>query len=93
MLIFQKQPDFSADRVRQLLSAVPLDDVRQITLLQAGKSTQLMMPESLRAANAAGGTWSDLFSLDGPANRLYYLATSPNAIARTRQPWLAPKTA
>ena len=45
VLIFKKQPDFSVDRVRQILSAVPLDDVRQITAPAGGAD----------AAAAAGG--------------------------------------
>ncbi len=69
VLIFQKQPDFSPQRVRQLLSAVPLDDVVQVPPAQAGRS-RLLMPDWLRAANTAGGTWSQEFALDGMANRL-----------------------
>ncbi|MDQ3699337.1 MAG: DUF2298 domain-containing protein, partial [Chloroflexota bacterium] len=69
VLIFQKQPDFSPERVRQVLGAVPLDDVVQVPPVQAGRS-RLLMPESLRLANTAGGTWSEEFALDGVANRL-----------------------
>jgi YYY domain-containing protein len=69
VLIFKKRPDFSPDRVRQILSAVPLDDVRQVPPVKAGQ-TQLLEPDWLREANTAGGTWADLFALDGPANRL-----------------------
>lgn len=69
VLIFQKQPGFSPERVRLLLGAVPLDDVVQVPPVQAGWS-RLLMPESLRLANTAGGTWSEEFALDGVANRL-----------------------
>ena len=85
VLIFKKTADFSPERVRQILSAVPLDDVRQVPPIQAGR-TQLMMPEALRAANTAGGTWSDMFSLDGPANRLAPLLWW---VALTALGWLA----
>jgi YYY domain-containing protein len=66
VLIFQKQPDFSPQRVRQILSAVPLDNVVQLTPIQVGKPNG-MLPESLRQADVAGGTWTDEFALDGPA--------------------------
>ena len=85
VLIFKKTADFSPERVRQILAAVPLDDVRQVPPIQAGR-TQLMMPEALRAANTAGGTWSDMFSLDGPANRLAPLLWW---VALTALGWLA----
>ncbi|HEX2513882.1 MAG TPA: glycosyltransferase family 39 protein, partial [Chloroflexota bacterium] len=41
VLIFKKTAAFSPERVRQILSAVPLDDVRQVPPIQAGR-TQLM---------------------------------------------------
>lgn len=69
VLIFQKQPDFSPDRVRQILGAVPLDEVVQVPPVQAGR-TQLLLPPVLREANTAGGTWSLMFNLSGLENRL-----------------------
>ncbi|HEV2125187.1 MAG TPA: DUF2298 domain-containing protein, partial [Chloroflexota bacterium] len=69
VLIFQKQPDFSPEKVRQILSAVPLDNVQPIRPAQVGQPN-LMMPPWLRAANQLGGTWSEQFSLNGPANAL-----------------------
>jgi YYY domain-containing protein len=69
VLIFQKQPDFSADRVREILSAVPLDNVVHVPPIQVGRPT-LVQPDWLRRANETGGTWADQFSLDGPANAL-----------------------
>ncbi|MGI8423288.1 MAG: DUF2298 domain-containing protein [Chloroflexota bacterium] len=64
VLIFQKQPDFSAEKVRELLTAVPLDNVINQTPIQVGRPN-LLMPDWLRQANQAGGTWSDQFSLGG----------------------------
>jgi YYY domain-containing protein len=69
VLIFQKQPDFSAQRVRQILSAVPLDNVQQIRPIQVGQPN-LLMSDELRQANVAGGTWSEQFSLKSTANSL-----------------------
>ncbi|HEU5316859.1 MAG TPA: DUF2298 domain-containing protein [Chloroflexota bacterium] len=77
VLVFQKQPDFSGDRVRQMLRAVPLDNVVNIPPIQVGKPT-LVEPDWLRSANENGGSWGDQFSVDGIANAVapltWYLA-------------------
>jgi len=91
VLIFQKQPDFSAERVRQILSAVPLDNIVQLTPIQVGRPT-LIMPEWLRRANLAGGTWADQFSLEGAANALaplsWYVAVQALSLIAAPLLWL-----
>ncbi|HET7768733.1 MAG TPA: DUF2298 domain-containing protein, partial [Chloroflexota bacterium] len=94
VLIFQKQPDFSADRVRQILSAVPLESVVHLTPIQVGRPN-LMMPDWLRRANQAGGTWSEQFSLTGlgaVANALapftWYLVVQVLALFAAPVVWL-----
>jgi YYY domain-containing protein len=69
VLIFEKQPDFSPERVRQVLGAVPLENVVQVPPARADR-TQLLMPPWLQAANTAGGTWSAMFNPAGLENRL-----------------------
>ena len=69
VLIFQKQPDFSPEKVRATLSAVPLDNVVQLMPAQVGKPDLMLSPD-LRAADTAGGTWSAMFNPDGIEQRL-----------------------
>ena len=91
VLIFQKQPDFSAEKVRQVLGKVPLDNVVNLTPIQVGRPN-LVMPPALRAANLNGGTWSDQFSLDGIANALapltWYLAIQALGLLAAPLLWL-----
>ena len=91
VLIFKKQPEFSADRVRQILSGVPLDNIVQLSPIQVGWPT-LIMPDWLRHANLGGGTWADQFSLDGVANALapfsWYLAVQALALIAAPLLWL-----
>ncbi len=69
VLIFQKQPDFSPEKVRAILSAVPLDNVVQLMPAQVGKPDLLLSPD-LRAADTAGGTWSAMFNPNGLEQQL-----------------------
>ena len=69
VLIFQKQPDFSAAQVQKLLGAVDLSNVVHLTPRQAGSYKSLMLSPAALAQQQAGGTWSQLFNYDWLQNR------------------------
>ncbi len=70
VLIFQKQPDFSSDKVQQLLGAVDLTNVVHLTPRQAGGYKSLMLSPVTLALQRAGGTWSQLFNYDWIQNSI-----------------------
>jgi YYY domain-containing protein len=69
VLIFQKQPDFSAAQVQSILGAVDLSNVVHLTPKQASSYKSLMLPADKLAQQQAGGTWSQLFNYDWIQNR------------------------
>jgi len=69
VLIFQKQPDFSAAQVQNILGAVDLSNVVQLTPRQASNYKTLMLSPVSLASQQAGGTWSQLFNYDWIQNR------------------------
>lgn len=69
VLIFQKQPDFSAARVQSILGSVDLSNVVHLTPKQASSYKSLMLSASAWAEQRAGGTWSKLFDYDWLQNR------------------------
>jgi YYY domain-containing protein len=69
VLIFQKQPDYSEQRVQQLLGAVDLSNVVFLTPREAGSYKSLMLSAVKWAQQRAGGTWSQLFSYGWMQNR------------------------
>jgi YYY domain-containing protein len=73
VLIFQKQADFSAAHVQQLLGAVDLSNVVNLTPRAAGSYKSLMLSAAAWARQQAGGTWSQLFSYDWIQNRFEVL--------------------
>ncbi len=64
VLIFQKQPDFSAAQVQTLLGAVDLSHVVHLTPGEAGSYKSLLLSPAALAQQQAGGTWSQLFNYD-----------------------------
>lgn len=70
VLIFQKQPDFSPDRVQQLLGAVDLTNVVHLTPAEAGGYKNLMLSPVQLAIQRAGGTWSQIFSYSWVQNSI-----------------------
>ncbi len=64
VLIFKKDSDFSAQKARDILSSVPLDNVRNIPPILAGSPT-LTLNESSRQAIANAGTWRESFDPTG----------------------------
>lgn len=68
VLIFKKSPDFSVERVRGLLAAVPLDRIVSLKQIQSGRNGLLLGDEE-RVAQEQGGTWSALYDPQGLTNR------------------------
>ncbi len=79
VLIFRKDADFSATRVRQILTAVSLDNVQNIPPIMAGRPN-LQLTVTSRETVTQGGTWGDSFSLESGswllAPVLWYLMLS-----------------
>ena len=69
VLIFEKQPDFSAMKVQSILGAVDLTHVVHLTPRQAGSYKSLMLSAAAFARQQAGGTWSQLFNYEWLQNR------------------------
>ncbi|HLG71157.1 MAG TPA: DUF2298 domain-containing protein [Chloroflexota bacterium] len=68
--IFEKTPDYSGDRVRAMLSAIPWQDAQRLNPKQASlTATSLMLSPADQAADTAGGTWSALFDRASLANQ------------------------
>ncbi|MFI5268648.1 MAG: DUF2298 domain-containing protein, partial [Chloroflexota bacterium] len=75
VLIFEKTPDFSADKVRAMLSAIPWQGAQHLNPKQASlPTTQLTLSPADLAADQAGGTWSALFDRASLPNRAPILA-------------------
>lgn len=69
VLIFQKRPDYDAERVRAILGAVDLSNVVRLLPGQADRYKSLMLPPERLAVQQAGGTWSELFDEQALQNR------------------------
>ena len=69
VLIFQKQPDYSAAQVQKILGAVDLSHVVHLTPGQAGSYKSLMLSPASLASQQAGGTWSQLFNYEWIQNQ------------------------
>ena len=70
VLIFQKRADYSSQNVRNLLGAVDLSKVVQVTPRKAGVPGNLMLPSEKLGQQQEGGTWSDLFDRESILNRM-----------------------
>lgn len=70
VFIFRKSADYDHQHVVDLLSAVDLSQVQNITPKQASGRAQptLMLPTEALETQRAGGTWSDLFDRDSWIN-------------------------
>ncbi|HTP00667.1 MAG TPA: DUF2298 domain-containing protein [Anaerolineales bacterium] len=69
VLIFVKQPDFSAEQVERILGAVDLSHVVHLTPRQAGSYKSLLLSPIDLARQQAAGTWSTLFNYEWIQNR------------------------
>jgi YYY domain-containing protein len=74
VLIFKKSADYDPATVRELLGAVDTSHAIHVLPGQASsRPADLMLPAARLAAQRAGGTWSQLFDLNGLQNRYPYL--------------------
>jgi uncharacterized membrane protein len=70
VIIFQKTPDYSPERIVELFNSVDLSEVLRIKPVDAAASRrQFQMSPAELAANRAGGTWYEIFDPGGLANR------------------------
>jgi YYY domain-containing protein len=69
VLIFQRAPSYDSERVAAVLGRVPLDNVQRARPAQAEPSQAALLTSAEWAWAQAGGTWSELFQRDDPANR------------------------
>ena len=70
VFIFQKRADYDQVKVEEILNAVDLTNVTQITPGQAPSyPADLMLPSDRLAQQQAGGTWSQLFDTQSLLNR------------------------
>ncbi len=75
VLMFQKTPSFSPEKVRAQLSAIPWQDAQRLNPKQASlPATRLTLSPQDRAADEGGGTWSALFKRNSLVNRVPILA-------------------
>ncbi|MEZ0395440.1 MAG: DUF2298 domain-containing protein [Anaerolineales bacterium] len=70
VLIFQRRADFDREQVAASLQSVNLDQVVNLTPLQADDYRSTLLPDERLAAQQAGGTWSELFDRQAWYNRL-----------------------
>jgi YYY domain-containing protein len=75
VFIFQKQADYSLDKVAAILSAVDLSKVIHITPKQADNHPgDLLLPLDRLSEQRAGGTWSDFFNVNSIQNQSQLVA-------------------
>ena len=75
VLIYKKTPQFSAGKVRAMLSAIPWQGAQHLNPKQASlPTTQLTLSPADLATDRAGGTWSVLFNRASLINRVPVLA-------------------
>jgi YYY domain-containing protein len=69
VILFQKTPEYSSERARALLARAPLDRaVKGLKPLHA-HTHGLLLPPAVRAADEAGGTWSNIVQRDSLINQ------------------------
>jgi YYY domain-containing protein len=78
VLIFKKDPDFSRERVLDLLSAVDVSGVIHVLPKDAASDhgKDLLLPASRWAEQQAGGTWTRYFNLASLVNRSGFVAAA-----------------
>jgi YYY domain-containing protein len=88
--IFAKTDVYSPERARQVLDAVDLDHVMFMTPGQASQAPNgLMLPEAQAILQRAGGTFSQIFAVDGLLSRHSWLAALVWWLAVIVLGWLA----
>jgi YYY domain-containing protein len=75
--IFRKRADFDLEKASEVLHAVDLTTVTDMSPKEASRAPNLMqLPADLLAIQRAGGTWSEMFDADSPLNTTEPLAAS-----------------
>jgi hypothetical protein len=74
VLIFARTPEFSPEKVEELLGAIDLSHIKQLIPAEVGQP-DLMLPADRLAEQQDGGTWSELFPRESLLNRSQTLAT------------------
>lgn len=70
VLIFRKTDDYDPAKVREILGAVDLSKIIDLTPKAASSyKGNLTLPAEALAVQQAGGTWSDYFSYENPLNK------------------------
>ena len=74
VMLFQKSPDYSSEKVRALLYQVPMDQVIKGLRPIEAYTHGLMLSPQMRQVQQAGGTWSEIVQRDSLINRFPALA-------------------
>ena len=75
VMIFKKQTDYRADKVREILNQVDLSKVIHLTPREASSFIgNLMLPDDRLNLQRSGGTWSDYFNSSSLINQYPWLA-------------------
>jgi YYY domain-containing protein len=84
VFIFRKEPDYDPENIRAILGEVDLTKVVHVTPKKAGDIPKdMMLPVDRLSQQLNGGTWSQLFDINGLQNRwpfvgaiIWYLAVA-----------------
>ena len=88
--IFAKNDRYSSENTRRILESVDLSQVRVMNPLEATRATGgMMLSAADRAAQQAGGTFSEVFAIDGALSRNPWLAAVVWALAVIAIGWIA----
>ncbi len=88
--IFAKNERYSSENARRVLGSVDLSQVRVMNPLEATKATNgMMLTETEQAIQQAGGTFREVFALDGVLSRNPWLAAIVWALAVIVLGWVA----
>ena len=88
--IFAKNANYSAENTRRVLESVDLSQVRVMNPLEATRATNgMMLPAADWATQRAGGTFSEVFAIDGVLSRNPWLAAVVWFLAVVIIGWIA----
>lgn len=90
VFIFKKTGDYDSKKARAILEAVDLSKVIRVAPLRAGSyPSNLELPAERWAEQQTGGTWSELFNVNGLYNRYSVLAVVIWYLTITLLGWVA----
>ncbi len=88
--IFAKNDRYSSENTRRILESVDLSQVRVMNPLEATRATGgMLLSAADRATQQAGGTFSEVFAIDGVLSRHPWLAAVVWALAVIVIGWIA----